>query len=87
MEFDNDAREWFRQAHFPLEKLIAPPAVDATVRARAIDEVEVEIARRTVAVSGPARSGRAPSMGGWRAPRRAAANGRPPSAIWPTRRA
>jgi hypothetical protein len=56
VEFDNDAREWFRQAQFPVEKMTAPPAVYAPVRSRAIGEVEVEIARRTVAVSGPARS-------------------------------
>jgi tetratricopeptide (TPR) repeat protein len=55
VEFDSDAREWFHQAQFPLEKMASPAAVDAQVRSRVIGEVEVEIARRTVAVSGPAR--------------------------------
>lgn len=55
IDFDNDAREWFRQDQFPVEKMTAPPAVDVRVRSRAIGEVEVEIARRTVAVAGPAR--------------------------------
>jgi tetratricopeptide (TPR) repeat protein len=55
LDFDNDAREWFRQSQFPMEKLMAPTEATAKARSRAIGEVEVEIARRTVAVSGPAR--------------------------------
>jgi tetratricopeptide (TPR) repeat protein len=55
IEFDNDAREWFQQARFPVEKLTAPAAVDAQARSRIIGDVEVELAKRTVAVSGPAR--------------------------------
>ncbi len=55
MDFDNDAREWFYQRQFPIEKMTAPVAFDARASSRVIGEMEVDIARRTVSVAGPAR--------------------------------
>jgi len=55
-EFDNDARAWFAGNRFPPERLRAPPHQPPQIEEKVIGEIEVEIARITVAASGPGRA-------------------------------
>jgi len=56
LQFDNDARDWFRQNKLPVEQLKAPPEDTIQVKTRKITPIEEELARLTVAVGGPRRA-------------------------------
>jgi tetratricopeptide (TPR) repeat protein len=60
VQFDEDAREWVRQERFPTERLQTPPEVSPKVDSTVIGPLDVEIARATVAASGPGKSQAAP---------------------------
>ncbi|MBM3811218.1 MAG: hypothetical protein FJW20_06230 [Acidimicrobiia bacterium] len=54
-QFGDDARAWYRQRKFPTEMLKPPGEVNQKVESRKIPVIEQELARLTIAVSGPAR--------------------------------
>ena len=56
VQFDEDAREWFRRGRSEVETFKAPRQPGWDVAAKVIGEVDVEIARATVAASGPGKS-------------------------------
>jgi tetratricopeptide (TPR) repeat protein len=56
IQFDNDAREWFRQERFPTLRLQAPAEPSADVEDKIIGDLDVEIARATIAAAGPNKS-------------------------------
>lgn len=53
VQFDEDAREWLRQERFPTERLQAPPEPAVRIEVKIIEQLDVEIARITVAAYGP----------------------------------
>ena len=56
VQFDDDARDWFRKGRLPTELLPPAPSAPANVEAKVIGEVEVEVARLTVAAAGPGKA-------------------------------
>ena len=51
VQFDDDARAWFRRGRFKGETFQAPPNPACNVAAKVIGELDVEIAKATVAVA------------------------------------
>jgi hypothetical protein len=55
-QFDSDARDWLRRNKLPAERLKAPPEGNWAVKTRKIAPIEEQLARATVACTGPGRA-------------------------------
>ncbi|MDX1981960.1 MAG: tetratricopeptide repeat protein [Bryobacteraceae bacterium] len=53
VQFDDDAREWFRQERLPVTTLRSPSTGAARLEKRTLEPLDVEIAMSTIAVQGP----------------------------------